>query len=110
MKELFDKDVESFYRLYDKNDDYGPNEIKLDPDKDPKEYSRKLNSVLKYLDEIEEEKAKEDVKQDPDKDPFVAAGEDRKENTIHFLNGVMKEVNRMKEEKAKEDVKQDKKE
>lgn len=64
MKELFDKDVESFYRLYDKNDDYDPNEIKLDPDKDPKEYSRKFNSILKELEEIEKEKDNEDVEQD----------------------------------------------
>ena len=98
MKELFDKDVES-----------------LDPfvaaSKDPKEYfPHKFNSTLKELEEIEEEKAKEDVKPDPDKDPFVAATKDREEYTIHFINGVMKEVNRMKNEKAKEDAKQDKKE
>ena len=98
MKELFDKDIES-----------------LDPfvaaSKDPKEYfPHKFNSTLKELEEIEEEKAKEDVKPDPDKDPFVAATKDREEYTIHFINGVMKEVNRMKNEKAKEDAKQDKKE
>lgn len=95
MKELFDKDVESLDRLSGKSNidpnkeqlilsankdrvyvvdvEDDPNEIKLDPDKDPfvaaakdrEEYSlHRWNSVLKDLEEIEEEKAKEDAKQD----------------------------------------------
>ena len=73
MKELFDKDIESLDPLSGKDGDYDPNEIKPDPDKDPfvsadkdlKEYfPHKFNSILKELDEIEKEKAKEDAKQD----------------------------------------------
>lgn len=52
MKELFDKDVESLDSF-------------VAATKDPKEYfPHKFNSILKELEEIEKEKAKEDVKQD----------------------------------------------